>query len=159
MLVGPAAGHAFAFLQAASGLLDEVRMGPIETQARDVAELLADPQRCQVMLVTLAEETPVNELIETSFALEDRVGVALTPVVVNAVYPDRHLPPQTDVELERAAAFRRERCASQTAIIERLADELPLPQLRLPFVFTASLGLADVDLLTECLLEQVSGLE
>jgi anion-transporting ArsA/GET3 family ATPase len=159
VLDGPAAGHAIAFLQAASGLLNAVRMGPIETQARDVAELLADPQRCQVMLVTLAEETPVNELIETSFALEDRVGVALTPVVVNAVYPDRHLPPQTDVELERAAAFRRERCASQTAIIERLADELPLPQLRLPFVFTASLGLADVDLLTECLLEQVSGLE
>ena len=35
------------------------------------------------MLVTLPEETPVNELVETAFAIEDRVGVALGPVVVN----------------------------------------------------------------------------
>ena len=31
------------------------------------------------MLVTLPEETPVNELIDTAFALEDRAGVALGP--------------------------------------------------------------------------------
>ena len=88
---GPAAGHAITFLQAASGLLDAVKVGPIETQARDVIEMLADPARCQVLLVALAEETPVNEVVETSFALEDRIGVALAPVVINGVYPNRSL--------------------------------------------------------------------
>ena len=48
-----------------------------------MVELLTDPTRCQVMLVTLPEETPVNELVDTAFAIEDRVGVALGPVVVN----------------------------------------------------------------------------
>ena len=41
------------------------------------------------MLVTLPEETPVNELVETAFSLEDQVGVSLGPVVVNGLYPDR----------------------------------------------------------------------
>ena len=39
------------------------------------------------MLVSLPEETPVNELIETAYRFEDLVGVALAPVVVNACYP------------------------------------------------------------------------
>src|SRR3954451_20618440 len=80
----PAAGHAITFLLSARGLLDAVRVGPVRKQASDVAELLGDPARCQVILVTLPEETPVNELVDTAFAVEDRAGVALGPIVVNS---------------------------------------------------------------------------
>jgi arsenite-transporting ATPase len=82
---GPAAGHAITFLLAAQSLLASVRGGPIHTQATEVLEMLADPTRCQVVLVTLPETTPVNEAVETAYALEDRVGVHLGPVVVNGV--------------------------------------------------------------------------
>ena len=51
-------------------------------------ELLSDPPRCQVMLVTVPEETPVTELVETAFAIEDRAGVTLGPVVVNSCVDD-----------------------------------------------------------------------
>ena len=64
----PAAGHAVTFLTSAAGLLDAVRVGPIRTQAQDVIELLSDPARSQVLLVTLPEETPVNETAETAEA-------------------------------------------------------------------------------------------
>src|SRR5205823_8247548 len=86
LLDAPAAGHAITFLLSARGLLDAVRVGPIHAQARDVLNLLTDSKRCQVMLVTLPEETPVNELIDTAYHLEDRVGVSLGPVVVNGLY-------------------------------------------------------------------------
>src|SRR6476659_6376709 len=86
VLDAPAAGHAITFLLAARALLDAVRVGPINTQAREVLDLLTDSKRCQVMLVTLPEETPVNELIDTAYHLEDRVGVSLGPVVVNGSY-------------------------------------------------------------------------
>ena len=86
LLDAPAAGHALTFLTSARGLLDAVQVGPIRAQAEDVLELLADPARCQVLLVTLAEETPVNEVVETAFALEDRVGITLASVVVNGLY-------------------------------------------------------------------------
>ena len=37
--------------------------------------------------MTLPEETPVNELVDTAYSLEDEVGVSLGPVVVNGLYP------------------------------------------------------------------------
>ena len=83
----PATGHAMTFLSSAAGLLDAARGGPIRAQAADVVALLSDPARCQVALVTLPEEMPVNEVVEAAYQLEDKVGVALGPVIVNACYP------------------------------------------------------------------------
>jgi anion-transporting ArsA/GET3 family ATPase len=168
VLDAPAAGHAITFLQAPRALADSVNAGPISTQAKDVLELLGDPDRCQVVLVTLAEETPVNELIETAYALEDKVGVQLGPIVVNALYPaieglgaatDRVVETaapsaaadatNTDNGLEAAATFRRERVARQTEQVERLGAALALPQVHLPFLFRAGLDAADLAVLAD----------
>lgn len=175
ILDAPAAGHAITFLQSASGLADAVRLGPIHSQARDVLELLGDPERCQVVLVTLPEETPVNELVETAYQLEDRVGVSLGPVVVNGCYPA--LPGLSAVPtkaaeaagtslrrgeataLAAAATFRRERMALQEEQVARLGEALPLPQLRLPYLFDAELGPAQLDLLAGALLDGLDALD
>ena len=171
----PAAGHAITFLLSARGLLDAVRVGPINAQARDVLELLTDPARCSVMLVTLAEETPVNEAVETAFTLEDRVGVSLGPVVVNGLYPPLPgldadpqeaaqaagitLGPDEAETLADAAAFRRHRQALQQAQLDRLDQQLPIPRLGLPFLFAADLGPAHVDVLAAALRDQVTALD
>jgi anion-transporting ArsA/GET3 family ATPase len=172
---GPASGHAVTFLMSARGLADAARVGPIQTQAHDVLELLADHERCQVVLVTVPEFTPVNELIETAFALEDRVGVALGPVIVNAVDEDADgldgpepLPPVPSrlagasaddlAALVAAADFRNARRELHTEQLERLAKELPLQQVRLPLVMTAGLDAADTEHLAEVLLGQVDEL-
>ena len=153
----PAAGHAVTFLSSAYGLQEAAAVGPIRAQAADVVSLLSDPDRCQVMLVTLPEETPVNEAVDTAFHLEDRAGVKLSPIVVNGMWPRLGLPASVpeavgslslsaeEVErLERAAAFRRDRQAQQEEQAARLAAELPLPQLLLPYLFTTDLGLDEV---------------
>ena len=163
VLDAPAAGHAVTFLQSAHGLMDAVRVGPIRTQAQEVVDLLSDPARCQVMLVTLPEETPVNELVETAYSLEDKVGVQLAPVVVNGMYPvmsgldadPRELALAAEVTLTAAelqaltaaAAFRRQRQELQQEQIARLAEALPLPQVRLPYLFTESIGPTEVEIL------------
>jgi anion-transporting ArsA/GET3 family ATPase len=150
---GPAAGHAVTMLQSAGGIGDAVRGGPLHKQAAEVRDLLTDPQRCSVLLVTTPEETPVNELIETAFALEDRTGVSLGAVVVNGLYPSLDgLEEPTDDEVLRAAAgFRLARMSLQRTEVERLATALPLPQLHLPFLFDADLGPAHVDELVAAL--------
>ena len=161
----PAAGHAISFLRSARGLLDAVKVGPIETQAREVMELLTDAARCQVLLVTLPEETPVNELAETAFALEDQIGVALAPVVVNGLYPDIEdlsvtprtaarsagvrLEPGVGSALGEAAAFWTTRRDLQLAQVERLGAMLPLEQLHLPFLFEAAIGDGGLERLSE----------
>ncbi|HVX16638.1 MAG TPA: ArsA-related P-loop ATPase [Acidimicrobiales bacterium] len=171
----PAAGHAITFLQSARALLDAVRVGPIHTQAADVLALLTDPTRCQVVLVTLGEETPVNELIDTAYALEDRVGISLAPVVVNGLYPELagiERPPSEAAaaagvklksreadELAAAAAFRRDREALQRDQVDRLAEQLPLPQLRLPYLFEADLGPAELDVLADRLTADIADLD
>ena len=156
---GPAAGHAITFLTSARGLHDAARGGPVHRQARDVLSLLQDPQRCQVVLVTVPETTPVNEVVETAYALEERVGVQLGPVVVNGVEaePDvassRARRPGDGVDdevagaLHEAAAFRVARWQMQQAELARLADELALAQVRLPALPVAGLDAGGISTL------------
>ncbi|MBI2706542.1 MAG: ATPase [Actinobacteria bacterium] len=161
VLDAPAAGHAIGFLRSARGLIDAVKVGPINTQARDVLEMLTNPKRCEVILVTLPEETPVNELIETAYSLEDEVGISLGPVVVNGLYPEvgglavdpaeaakeagAHLHPGEAEAMRKAAQFRLDRMELQREQIARLADTLPLPQLWLPYVFSPDLHRDDIE--------------
>jgi cellulose biosynthesis protein BcsQ len=149
---GPAAGHAITFLLAAKSLLSTVRGGPIATQATEVAAMLADPARCQVILVTLPETTPVNEAVETANALQDRIDVHLGPVVVNAVDTGPELPAASAPEgspLRAAAQFRNSRRALHTGEREHLAEQLALPQLVLPLVPGSVLDAAAVDRLAD----------
>jgi anion-transporting ArsA/GET3 family ATPase len=151
---GPAAGHAISFLRSARSLLDTVRSGPIRTQAKEVLEMLADPARCQVVLVTLPETTPVNVLIETAYSLEERVGVQLGPVVVNGV--DSGPPLETDsstpAPLAAAAAYRNARRALHAREVARLLDSLAMQQIHLPDVVAAGLDPDHIDELAEQML-------
>jgi arsenite/tail-anchored protein-transporting ATPase len=156
---GPAAGHAITFLTSAAGLRDAVRSGPVRAQADDVLAMLGDPARCQVVLVTLPEVTPVNELIETAYAVEERVGVRLGPVVVNRVDEAREIPDPDGVTFGRARAqvddaiaaarFARERVTAQRIELDRLAAEVALPCLVLPRRPVAGLTARDIDALAE----------
>ena len=176
LIDAPAAGHAVSLLMSPRGLGDAVRVGPVSKQSTEVIEMLSDPARCQVMLVTVPEETPVNELVDTAFQLEDRIGVQLGPVVVNSCYPDPGLPasvdevqrladelgvfvsPRETTDLVAAAEFRRERYVLQQEQADRLAARLPLPQVRLPFLFTAELGPPEIGALAGTFAAQVEEL-
>jgi hypothetical protein len=130
------------------------------------------------MLVTLPEETPVNETAETAEAFIDRVGLTLGPLVVNGVYPDRPLEgltspgeiralaeragaavPDGEVEhLARAARFLTRRRRLQAEQLARLADRLALPQVVLPFLFSADIGPPELEVLAEALTAGVTAL-
>ncbi|HSL59619.1 MAG TPA: ArsA-related P-loop ATPase [Acidimicrobiales bacterium] len=171
----PAAGHAVTFLRSVRGLLDAVSVGPIRAQAADVLEMLTDPARCRVVLVTLPEETPVNELVETAYRLEDEVGVALGPVVVNQVtaalpgldIDPAHaaadagvaLDPADLVALGEAARWRRRRAALEETQLARLARALPLPQIRLPTLAGVDVDRHDIDRLARAALDGIEALD
>jgi len=161
----PATGHAITFLTSASGLVNAARGGPLRTQASDVVELLADPSRCRVMLVTLPEDMPVSETIESAFTLEDKAGVQLGPVIVNATDPSPEglehsaqeaavgleVDPLLLAALEEARRFRLERHGISATQIARLAHDLPLPQLLVPAVPVETMGPAEIDQLATAL--------
>ncbi|MCU1395708.1 MAG: putative anion transporting ATPase [Ilumatobacteraceae bacterium] len=169
---GPAAGHAITFLLSARGLLDTVRGGPIRAQAEDVLEMFNDPERCQVLLVTLAETTPINELIETAYAVEEKVGVQLGPVVVNGVDLGSPVPVPAgvgaagdapgdgtcDADLVAAARFRNHRRDAQRAELQRLSNDLALAQIVLPQLPVAGIAASDLPALSDALDAQIAAL-
>ena len=163
---GPAAGHAITFLLAARGLLDTVRGGPIHTQAQDVLEMFQDPTRCQVLLVTLPETTPINELIETAYSVEERVGVQLGPVIVNGVDLGEPITVvdsdnnslSANPDLLAAADYRNHRRHCQRDELKRLSTDLALAQIVLPQLAVAGLTPADISVLAKSLLQQIAQL-
>ncbi len=170
----PATGHAITFLTSASGLVSAARGGPLRAQAQDVVDLLSDPARCRVILVTLPEELPVSETIESAYTLEDKAGVQLGPVIVNACDPEPvglELPaaevaaaagltvvPEHLAALEEARTFRLARHAVSTEQIERLSRDLPLPQLLVPALDTPAIGRPETEALAAALAEAVGAL-
>jgi anion-transporting ArsA/GET3 family ATPase len=175
VLDAPAAGHAVRFLQSPHGLLDATNGGPIQSQAQEVVEMLSDPSRCQVLLVTTPEETPVSETIETAQLLEEKTGTSLGGVVVNGLLPALALPPVVEpaelaklskaagvqlsseelASLAAAGQLRLRRQESQAAQVARLSVELPLAQLQLPFCFSSELGPHELAQLTDAFSEAV----
>lgn len=164
----PAAGHAMTFLTAAAGLADSTTSGPVRDQADQVLEMFGNADRCQVVLVTLAEETPVSETIETAYSLEDEVGIKLGPVVVNGLWPAldglaEAAASTTGAKGQRrraamvaaaAADHRLARISSQQDEVKRLSGELPLPQVHLPFLFRAEFGPTELNELASVFLAE-----
>ena len=167
----PATGHAMTFLTSASGLLEAARGGPVRSQAAEVVELLTDPARCRVLLVTLPEELPVSETIEAAYLVEDRAGVHLGPVVVNgweeapaalavsagtaAEAAGVELTNAQLDALEAARSFRLRRAALVTEQVDRLRQELPLPQLHTPRLEAAGIGPVELSQLSSALAAEV----
>lgn len=170
----PAAGHAVGFLRSPAGVRDAAKTGVLHRQAVEVLEMIGDPDRCKVMLVTIPEETPVNEMIETSFAIEEELGVHLGPAVVNSVLPDLDdldhdlatLAAGADLELtdnERtalatAADFRAGRLRLQREQLDRLGALLPLDQICLPHRFGSSIGPGEIAELASILTAAIEAL-
>lgn len=87
VLDAPATGHGVSLLAAPQLLAEVIEHGPFGDMGRELAELVADPQRCGVAVVTSPEEMPVHEALELRQQLETRVGRGADLLVVNGVYP------------------------------------------------------------------------
>jgi len=70
-----ASGHFMALLQAPAGMAEAVGFGPMGEQSRSIQAVLANPDLCQYVVVSLPEELPVTEALELSEKIEKSVGV------------------------------------------------------------------------------------
>src|SRR5687767_6059645 len=91
----PASGHSVSMLRIPWVITETVPEGPLTRDARTVQELLTDRARTAAVLVTLAEEMPVNEAIELETKLSS-FGVVPQHIICNQIYP-QHFPPGAPV--------------------------------------------------------------
>jgi len=85
----PATGHGLNLLRQPRALADMLKTGPIESHAGQVRDLLTDRTKTGIVFVTLAEELPVNEVLESVHAAEHGLDMKVLFVAVNKVYPAR----------------------------------------------------------------------
>lgn len=158
---GPAAGHAISFLQAPDAMARTVRGGPIRSQAIEVQAMLKDPDRCRVVMVTLPETTPVNEMLQSTDLLDANVGVAFTPVIVNGVDSAPEVSALVasgrlvDGDLAEAARYRASRCALHDREVSRVDEKVHTGHIALPHVPTAGLDANDIRLLADVIRTRV----
>jgi len=87
ILDAPATGHSVAWLAAPRLISGVIRSGPIGHMASVIADFMADRARFGVVVVTSAEEMPVQESLELIDLLDDRLQRAPELVIVNSLYP------------------------------------------------------------------------
>jgi anion-transporting ArsA/GET3 family ATPase len=83
-----ASGHIAGQLSAPWTINDLVQVGLVRDQTRWMTDILADPARTGVVVVTTPEELPVVETLELLDLLGATVPVSVASVVVNRVLPE-----------------------------------------------------------------------
>lgn len=135
ILDAPATGHGIYLLTAARLYADTIGQGPFAELARDIADFSADPQDTSVVMVTLAEEMPVQEALEMRETLDDAMGRSPELLVVNGIYPP---VPEQEVEAGPDASelldlWRRRRAVNEREL-RRLEQEWQGPAVRIPLL-------------------------
>ncbi|HJR44640.1 MAG TPA: ArsA-related P-loop ATPase [Actinomycetota bacterium] len=184
----PAAGHMLTFLSAPMGLSDALRVGPVRRQSDWLVQMLQDPARSRVHLVTLPEEMPVSETLETSEALRSKIGLDAGAVFANGVYQelmtkeevqtlDEVMADDNPRELRIRAAevalrldnddlealisyarFLDARRSIQSKHLKALRKGVEDPVVELPFLFSAGLALPDIETLADVIEEKLAAL-
>lgn len=135
VLDAPATGHGVSMLTAPQLVSEVIPRGPVGDLARELAQVVADPDRCAVVIVTLAEEMAVQEAVELVLLLDERLDRRPEVVVVNALYPPlprpRPLPPPGGAELLGVWVAHRE---ANEREIARLVAAWPGPRIELPLL-------------------------
>ncbi len=102
-----ASGHIVSQIGAPKVIADLVQVGLVRDQTQWMLDILDDPQRTGVAVVTTPEEMPVTETIELLGRLQAETGAHASAVIANRVLP---------------AMFNRR----EQVIVDRLGDAMPL---------------------------------
>ncbi|UCD56516.1 MAG: AAA family ATPase [Candidatus Hydrogenedentota bacterium] len=83
----PASGHGVAFLRVPFAAADTVKVGWVRKQADRIIELITDPAKTMLNIVTLPEEMPVNETVETCLSVRQLLEIPIGYIIINSVFP------------------------------------------------------------------------
>jgi anion-transporting ArsA/GET3 family ATPase len=158
----PATGHSLQYLRMPRAAHAAFGSGLVGRESKRIVDLLTDPRRTAINLVTTAEDMPVNETVEMYQQVRSDLRMPLGLLFVNRTH---HAQFQAE-DLARVEARRdtlhepRERAIADevlsrareelgwTAIngtfLRRLESEIEMPLVQVPFMFTEEFGVNEV---------------
>jgi anion-transporting ArsA/GET3 family ATPase len=161
----PATGHSLQYLRMPKAAADTFPAGLVHREAERVWGLLRDPARTGIIVVTAAEEMPVNETLEICAQLDHDLGLPRGVLVVNRLHESslrtnelERLDPVGGLSREERALVdvvlaRGREAASWTSLNDRhlraLESKSGWPVHTLPFLFREEFTPADVEAMGE----------
>jgi anion-transporting ArsA/GET3 family ATPase len=173
----PASGHIVSQLAAPQAINDLVKVGLIRSQTGWMLDILSDPMRTGVVVVTTPEEMPVSETLDLAGRIATETTVRLSAVVANRVLPELfglHEEAVFDELCDRvdelsklaggdaepvmdgarlAVTMRRTRAGHLRRLREGLSASVPI--LYLPYLFARSHGLRTTRQVASSLAEEL----
>jgi anion-transporting ArsA/GET3 family ATPase len=152
----PATGHGFEMLRLPRVITEVAPKGLLRRDAELAWEMLSDPARSAIVVVTLPEELPTNETLSLCERITAELGLPVGVLVQNRVPEVMFSPAERDalaalVDVEaRSDAERAIGVAAAHAIRERALEqsrtrlgELGVPLVELPDLETSDVPLID----------------
>lgn len=172
----PAMGHGFSHLRMPQTAVDTLKIGFVKEEAAKVLRLFRDTERTAFLIVTLAEEMPVNETLEMRRLVKETLKFPLGSILVNGVYPELLEGHEQEREQQRrlaevmkemeedkmwrplleSALSVQKRRAMNRHYIELMRSVCREPLVVLPFFFTRNFGPETIEALSERLAEQIN---
>jgi anion-transporting ArsA/GET3 family ATPase len=160
----PPTGHGVFFLEFPEVALEAVPSGPLAAQLAKMRDLLTDPVRTSLQIVTVPEEMPVKEAIDLRRIVQ-QLRIPMGFVFVNAVQPTlfnkreyedyellRQLTRERHPELGplyEAAQFQIQSWRNQEEHLAQIRRHLSLPRIELPFVYDREFRARAIDFLAQ----------
>ena len=165
----PATGHGVGFLQTPRTFANVARVGPIRQQAEILDKFIRNRKRTGMAVVTLPEEMPVNETAKLERDLASEVGVQVSRIFCNGLYPERFPEDEAGALIElaaeregavrvacRAAASESRRARAEREQLARLEELTEAPVTTLPFLFEPELGVEEIGVLADEVADEVA---
>lgn len=125
----PPTGQIGSFLRAPLTISELVPTGRVKGQAERMRETLANPGKTQLVVVTLPEELPVTETVETLAWLEGQQVVSPPAIVANRVLSELGDGSEGEGAVAEAARLHRSLWAEQQVWLRSLPSHHRLPYL------------------------------
>jgi len=135
VLDGPASGHAVTLLTAASKVRSTVPPGPLARDTGLIAELVTDPQRTSIHVVTLPHSMSCREAFELGQRLGQEEEMAMGRLFANRMPEHQQADEEPTFASDEAGAFLTAAWHQQAHAWDRvrgLAKRLELPLVALP---------------------------
>jgi len=171
----PATGHSLQYLHMPAAARDAFGAGLVRREAQRVIDLLTDPERTAVNLVTTAEEMPVNETVSMVSQLRQDLGMPTGFLFVNRMHRERFTLAEVQALIQASKNGADARARTALAEIaarareeggwtrlnsryrKRLAIETEMPLVEIPYLFSEEFGLAEVKKVAACIAAATHG--
>ncbi len=162
ILDAPATGHSLQYLRMPHAAHEAFGAGMVGRESQRIVDLLTDPRRTAVNLVTTAEEMPVNETLDMYRQIRNELRMPLGFLFVNRVHRadfaaaeveemaqrlDTIADPQQRAIAAEALSRGREEAgwsAINHTYLEQLRQDVEMPLVEVPFAFAEEFGAAQV---------------